>query len=245
MCALTFGHFRVTATNVQLHGGRGPSLRAADRISDVEGHELRCSDVDRERVAEALRKAAADGRLTLSELEDRLDATFNARTYGDLQPITKDLPEGAYPVPGQPRSAWRADLAPRPDDRPATYSRAGLSGERTERVTAILSSQKRNAAWHVPGRIDATAVLGDVTLDFCDATVPDDEVVVNVASVLGSVKLIVPHGVDVRTEDVNNVLGEVKHKVDGPGTHDGPVYRIRGFVLLGELSVRTPKLRRR
>jgi hypothetical protein len=59
------------------------------------------------------------------------------------------------------------------------------------------------------------------------------------------VKLIVPQGVDVRTEDVNNMLGEVKHKVDGPAQHDGPVIRIRGFVLLGELSVRSPKVKRR
>jgi hypothetical protein len=216
-----------------------------DRIATVDGHELRCSDVDRERVAEALRKAAADGRLTLSELEDRLEATFSARTYGDLQPITKDLPEGAYPIPGQQRSAWRADAVPRRDDRPATYSTPGPPAEQAERITAILSSQKRNAAWQAPGRIDATAVLGDVTLDFCEATVPQDEVVINVASVCGSVKLIVPQGVDVRTEDVNNMLGEVKHKVDGPAQHDGPVIRIRGFVLLGELSVRSPKVKRR
>lgn len=217
----------------------------ADRISDVEGHELRCSDVDRERVAEALRKAAADGRLSLAELEDRLEATFNARTYGDLQPITKDLPEGAYPVPGQQRPAWRADVARRQVNQPAPRSAAGVPAEQSERIVAVLSSQKRQAAWHSPGRIDATAVLGDVTLDFCEATVPDDEVVVNVASVLGSVKLIVPHGADVRTEDVTNLLGDVKHKVNGPVEGDGPIYRVRGFVLLGDVTVRSPKIKRR
>lgn len=211
----------------------------------MEGHELRCSDIDRERVAEALRKAAADGRLTLSELEDRLEATFNARTYGDLQPITSDLPEGAYPVPGQRRSAWRSDVARRPGEQLAPRSTPGLPAERSERIVAVLSSQKRQAVWQSPRRIDATALLGDVTLDFCEATVPDDEVVVNVAAVLGSVKLIVPEGADVRTEDVANILGDVKDKVNGRGEQGGPVYRIRGFVFLGDITVRSPKVKKR
>lgn len=211
----------------------------------MEGHELRCSDVDRERVAEALRKAAADGRLTLAELEDRLEATFNARTYGDLQPITKDLPEGAYPIPGQQRPAWKADVARRAGEHLAPRSAPGLPAERSERIVAVLSSQKRRAAWQSPRRIDATALLGDVILDFCEAAVPDDEVVVNVAAVLGSVKLIVPPGADVRTEDVTNMLGDVKHKVNGPVVPSGPVYRVRGFVLLGDVTVRSPKVKKR
>lgn len=218
---------------------------ATDTIANVDGHDLRCSDVDRERVAEALRKAAADGRLTLAELEDRLEATFNARTYGDLQPITKDLPEGAYPVPGQPRPIWGSDAARRRAGQPVARGEPELPAERSERIVAVLSSQKRQAVWHSPRRIDATAVLGDVTLDFREAAVPDDEVVVNVGVVLGSVKLVVPSGADVRTEDVANLLGEVKHKVDGRGDGSGPVYRVRGFVLLGEVTVRSPKLKRR
>ncbi|MBA2631250.1 MAG: DUF1707 domain-containing protein, partial [Thermoleophilaceae bacterium] len=42
--------------------------------------EIRVADADRERVAEQLRAAAGDGRLTPDELEDRLDAAFGART---------------------------------------------------------------------------------------------------------------------------------------------------------------------
>jgi hypothetical protein len=39
---------------------------------------LRASDTDRERVAEVLREAAGDGRLTLEELDERLDAVYAA-----------------------------------------------------------------------------------------------------------------------------------------------------------------------
>ncbi len=60
--------------------------------------ELRASDADRERVAEVLRDALAEGRLDMAEFEERLDATYQARTYGELAPIIRDLPAaGAVP----------------------------------------------------------------------------------------------------------------------------------------------------
>lgn len=61
--------------------------------------ELRASDADRERVAEVLRDAVAEGRLDMEEFEERLDATYKARTYGELAPLTRDLPVGAVAVP--------------------------------------------------------------------------------------------------------------------------------------------------
>ncbi len=67
-------------------------------MTDDAVPELRASDADRERVAEVLRDAVAEGRLDMEEFEERLEATYKARTYGDLTPITQDLP-----APGSPR----------------------------------------------------------------------------------------------------------------------------------------------
>jgi len=53
---------------------------------------LRASDLDRERVIERLRHAAAEGRLLAEELEDRLGVAFSARTYGQLDALVSDLP---------------------------------------------------------------------------------------------------------------------------------------------------------
>jgi len=54
--------------------------------------ELLTSDVDRERVAERLRTAAGEGRLTPAELEERLERAFSARTDAELEPLVADLP---------------------------------------------------------------------------------------------------------------------------------------------------------
>ena len=56
---------------------------------------LRASDADRDAVAERLREAHAEGRLTVDEVGERLDATFAARTLGELRDITRDLPQGS------------------------------------------------------------------------------------------------------------------------------------------------------
>jgi Domain of unknown function (DUF1707) len=54
---------------------------------------IRISDADRERVTARLRDYYAEGRLTSEELDERVSATLNAKTYGDLRPVTADLPE--------------------------------------------------------------------------------------------------------------------------------------------------------
>jgi hypothetical protein len=53
---------------------------------------LRASDSDRDRVADRLRHAAAEGRLLTEELEERLGLVFRARTYGELDAVVADLP---------------------------------------------------------------------------------------------------------------------------------------------------------
>ncbi|SDT55567.1 DUF1707 domain-containing protein [Jiangella sp. DSM 45060] len=230
-----------------------PPAPGADYPDVRSGADLRCSDVDRERVAEALRQAAGDGRLTLTELEERLEATFKARTYGELQPITRDLPQGPYPVPGgNPAANWQAG---RPDAaRVAPVAGAGAqpplppSGgpvRPSERITSVLSNEKRQGRWEVPARIDVTSILGEVVLDFTEAVVRTPEVEIQTSIVLGSLTMIVPEGIDVRIDEGTNILGERKMKLREPVTPGAPVYRVRGFVLLGEVTVRPPRDKRR
>ncbi|MEU2347708.1 DUF1707 domain-containing protein [Modestobacter sp. NPDC049651] len=64
---------------------------------------LRAADADRAAVAEALGRAMTSGRLSVEEYDDRLTRTWAARTYGELTPLTADLPDqprpAAVPVP--------------------------------------------------------------------------------------------------------------------------------------------------
>src|SRR3989440_12086064 len=66
---------------------------------------LKASDADRERVAERLRNAAAEGRLLAHELEQRMATALRARTYGELDAVVADLPgDRAGVARARPRS---------------------------------------------------------------------------------------------------------------------------------------------
>jgi hypothetical protein len=63
--------------------------------SEADRSHIRISDADRAAAAERLRIAVDEGRLDLTEYDARLRAAYAATTYGELEPITADLP----PVP--------------------------------------------------------------------------------------------------------------------------------------------------
>jgi len=59
---------------------------------------LRAADTDRAAVATVLGEHMSAGRLTVDEYDDRLARAYGAKTYGELEEITADLPSTA-PVP--------------------------------------------------------------------------------------------------------------------------------------------------
>ena len=73
-------------------------------------HSLRASDRDREEVVERLRAAAAEGRLLVGELEQRLEVAFRARTNGELDVLVADLPVPPAPAPVRVPGRWRPGL---------------------------------------------------------------------------------------------------------------------------------------
>jgi hypothetical protein len=72
--------------------------------------ELRAADSDRERTAERLRTAAAEGRLSAEELEERLEVALAARTHGELEAVVADLPSAEPPPSRRPDPERRAFL---------------------------------------------------------------------------------------------------------------------------------------
>jgi uncharacterized protein DUF1707 len=65
-------------------------------MSDSPGQrpELRIADTDRDRAAEVLREAHAQGRITVDELDERLTSVYSAKTFADLVPATHDPGSG-------------------------------------------------------------------------------------------------------------------------------------------------------
>ncbi|CAM5614418.1 hypothetical protein SANTM175S_07797 [Streptomyces antimycoticus] len=105
---------------------------------------MRASDAERERIAEVLRDAVAEGRLDMEEFDERLNAAYTARTHGELEPLVRDLPVPGSVAPAPPTPAgptgWRERIGGSPT------SRMGI---------AIMGGFQRKGAWTVPRRFTA------------------------------------------------------------------------------------------
>jgi hypothetical protein len=191
--------------------------------------QLRVSDEDRHRVAEVLREAAGEGRISMDELDQRLEATYAAKTYGDLVPITVDLPAS--------RSGASVPAVP-PVQSPARRE-VPRASDGHESSLAIMSTTKRLGAWVMPPRHTASSLMGEVRLDLRQATFAARESVIIANAVMGSVKIVVDAYTRVIV-DGTAIMGEFGQKPDVATAElgdDSPVVRIKGFALMGEVSV--------
>jgi len=100
-------------TSIRQHtGSAGSPLVGIGPRWGVTDDSIRVSDADRDRVTVQLRDHFAAGRITPDELDERLSAALNAKTFGDLRGIMSDLPGpvpaplGAAPPPLPAMPAW-------------------------------------------------------------------------------------------------------------------------------------------
>jgi Domain of unknown function (DUF1707)/Cell wall-active antibiotics response 4TMS YvqF len=184
--------------------------------------EVRASDSDRDRVATHLREHLADGRLTLDEFTERIDAAHAARTVGELEELTRDLPARHE----------TASLAP----APASPSRWAV---------AVMGANRLEGRWRAGEHVAAVAVMGETVVDFSRAQLSGPEVVVNAVAIMGEVKVVVPEGVDVELTGFA-LMGEKRDRtVDVEPLPGAPRIRVRAFALMGEVSVRSGRRRER
>ena len=90
----------------------------------VLGADLRASDADRDVAADILCAAVADGRLTLAELDERLEDVLSARTLRELARLISDL--NGHRSPGPVLAAGREPTAPAARPRPPAETRWSL-----------------------------------------------------------------------------------------------------------------------
>ncbi|MEU9175135.1 DUF1707 domain-containing protein [Streptomyces sp. NPDC048420] len=192
--------------------------------------ELRASDADRERVAEVLRDALAEGRLDMEEFEERLDTTYKARTYGELAPITRDLPVGQVVDP-------KVDMVKRPEPDGSWPSRiVGGEGSSTWGV-AVMSGFERKGRWTVPRRFNCFSFWGGGVIDLREANFADREVEINCTAIMGGVQVIVQPGVEVVVRGIG-IMGGFDHREDGvPGEPGAPRVIVTGFAFWGGVGV--------
>jgi hypothetical protein len=185
-----------------------------------DASDARASDVDRERVADVLRQAAGEGRLTMEELEQRITSVYTAKTYAELEPLTRDLPTpGRAPQPPITQQA-RPPFALRP-------SRFAIS---------IMGGFHRGDNWAVARGLTAITVMGGGKIDLRDAQFTDGRASITAFALMGGIEIITPDDayVDVRGM---GIMGGVSHAARGPGQPGGPIVTVKALALMGGVKV--------
>jgi hypothetical protein len=144
---------------------------------------LRASYEDRDRVIEQLRVAAGDGRLTLAELDERIELATSARTYAELARVTADLP-----------------AAP------------GVAPKELVRIECTSGNAKRDGRWVVPQRMEIKCRSGNVDLDLTGAVITQPVLRIDAEVSSGNIRFVTRPGIVVDTDDVAVRSGNVRVK---------------------------------
>ncbi|MET9833636.1 DUF1707 domain-containing protein [Streptomyces sp. NPDC006385] len=187
---------------------------SAGLVGRDEAPVLRASHEDRDRVVDVLRRAAGDGRLTVEELDERVEAALTARMMGELTALTRDLPVDVDDI-----------LVAEPKDVVRIEQRGG--------------SVRRGEGWVVPRRLEIVSAWGDVTLDLSQAVITRDTLHIDLDMCGGTLKLVTPPGVAVDTDSLVSNYAKIKTRANGDA--DGPVVLrvvITGEIGLGRILIR-------
>lgn len=183
----------------------------------VPAGELRASHDDRDTVVEQLRDAAAEGRIDLDELDERLEQALRSRTHAELAALTADLPV--------PESA---------EDLPPLVLKGGMNG--------VTRGPER---WEVPGHVIAHAGIGSVRLDFSRVETRLKEIVVEAYGEVSGVTIVIPDGWAADVGGINPDVGGLKDKTTLERLPGTPLVRLTGSCGVGGVQIRHPNRRER
>nr|WP_241028032.1 DUF1707 domain-containing protein [Streptomyces verrucosisporus] len=184
--------------------------------------DVRASDADRDRVAEILREALAQGRLDAGEHAERIDAVYRARTMGELRPLVRDLPAGREAAPQSGRPA---------------------SGGDDDHVIAVFGGASRKGRRRVGARTTAFALFGGVEIDLTEALFERRELVVNATAVFGGIEIKVPENVTLRGSG-SGIMGGYDVEARESEDPDAPVVVVRGAAVFGGVEAKAKRGKR-
>ncbi len=157
-----------------------------------------------------------------AEYEDRVSRMHRARSVADLEALIEDLPVNL------------PDCKKRP---PLLHHR------RTQNISVFLGEKKAAGERLNCKYTDIVAVMGDLTLDFRDVTLPPGVTTIKLTGVMSDMKIIVPPELTVES-DIAQIMATVKEDRflktrQDPGK---PVLKILGFILMSEVKIKVKEL---
>jgi hypothetical protein len=173
----------------------------------------------RAQVITSLGASFAADRLTMEQLEQRVDLAHRALSLDDLDMLVSDLPATA----AAPGSVSLAD--------------PGAVRER-QFLVALMGGVERKGHW-VPARKTAVvALMGGAVIDLREAALPPDGIDIEVFTIWGGVEIIVSPHVNIDMGGIA-IMGGFSHKrgIEPAPDPAAPTVRVSGLALMAGVDV--------
>jgi hypothetical protein len=183
--------------------------------------ELRVSDSERDATLELLSRQAAEGRLTLDELEERASQALAARTRDDLTTVTRDLPADAGAPSAGAASAGAASATPVSRKPPVRW------------FVAIMGGSRRRGRFRAGSQLNSLAIMGGDEIDLRDAEIDGGGLTLNLYSIMGGSTIYLPDTVDVEISGFAIMGGNEERGPNSQPRPGAPAVHIKTFSLMG------------
>lgn len=190
--------------------------------SDQPNPNIRVSNAEREEIIAILHRNTEEGRLDLTEFNERAQAVYEAKTFGEMQALIDDLPEGIT--------------------HPAAVSPAGKKSNLTPGSAAPLtlspkaSSVHKKGKWQVPRDIIVKSAMSEVTLDFSKAVITTREVNISVHDKGSELYIILPKEDAYAVDDVKLKMASLNNDCDAP-VPGGVRFNVTGKIFMSAVYI--------
>ncbi|WP_371782515.1 DUF1707 SHOCT-like domain-containing protein [Streptosporangium subroseum] len=181
--------------------------------------QVRASDKDRDRAAERLQAAAAEGQIELGELDQRLTEVYGAKTRAELERVGHDLPEPS-----------RTDTLVVKDEPSSRFA------------MSVFGWFTRTGQWVAPREFTSLSMFGGGEIDLRDARFTGHEIRIRAFALWGYTEVIVPDDVEVEVRGFG--LFGVFDRSAVRRKRGAPRVVISGLALFGGVGTRTKAARK-
>jgi hypothetical protein len=186
---------------------------------------LRASDADRDFVHEILSSAMSSGHLSPVEYEERAGKAVAAKTFGELDALTDDLPVNNL-VTQDAVTPRRVYNSPTPGVEVITSRIAIMSGSELKGQVAVGSD------------LNAFALMGGVEIDLREAEFTSDVLTILANAIMGGIEIVVPDDATVTINGMG-IMGGFggSRNAEGKGKPGGPTITVTGLAIMAGVEV--------
>ena len=178
---------------------------------------VRASDAERYHVVELLGEHAAAGRLTLAELEERVQRAYQASTRGELAELTRDLPENTQTT--------------------EVASAGSAKPKRNRWFFAIMGGSNIRHNKRINDSINLISIMGGDELDLREVEVEGNELVINCFSLMGGAEIYLPDTLELEVSGTSIMGGNEERGSTRPARPGAPLVRIHSIAVMGGITI--------